>query len=80
MGYGGESLPLGENEKSTTLEEYITLMQEEYGVKPVTSSNVDMTFSDPSEYSIPEEIEKIVEACYRSRIQQLENGNGEVAK
>lgn len=80
VGHGGEGLPLSENGKSTTLEEYIKLMQEKYGVKPVTSSNVDMTFSDPLEYSIPEEIKEIVEACYRSRIQQLEQGNGEVAK
>lgn len=65
----------GESCESQTLDEYLKGMKEKYGIEPVTAKDRDISFSDLSKYSIPEEIKKIVEACYQLRMKQKGENN-----
>jgi hypothetical protein len=56
-----------------TLDEYLKGMKEKYGIEPVTAE--DISISDLSKYSIPEEVKKIVEECYQLRMRQKEEKN-----
>ena len=70
-----EGVGQSESCEGQTLEEYLEGMKDKYGIEPVTAKDRDISFSDLSKYSIPEEIKKIVDACYNLRMKQKEENN-----